>query len=381
MEQQTNPNQNKRTRTLILVTGFFFLLALIGLLYWFLFVYEKVSTDNAYVNGNMITLYSRVPGAVSSYYVDDTQLVEEGQKILDLDPIDLEIAFETQKIALALAVRNVAQLQQQVLQSEAQIRAQRARVEKLRNDFENRTGLINAQAISQEELEHSRTDLEAAEADLQAMEHQQKALQLRLGNTPLEQNPEVLSAIQQTRNAFINLWRGTLYAPARGFVAQRKVQVGENVSVNRPLLSILPLNQIWVDANFKERQLRDIRIGQPAKVWADIYGSSVVYRGKVVGFEPGTGSVFSLLPAQNATGNWIKIVQRVPVRIQLDSEQVEKYPLIVGLSTYVTVDTSNLSGLFLPQKPVERQVASTKIFDIPEKRLNELIDSIVKENR
>lgn len=384
MEEQTNPNNNnhtKRTKTLFLLTAGILVFALIALVYWYFYVFEKESTDDAYINGNMITLYSRVPGAVTSYYVDDTQLVEEGQKILDLDPVDLEIAFESQKTALALAVRSVAQLQQQVLQIEAQIRGQKARLEKLRQDFNNRTGLIQAQAISKEELEHARADSDASEADLQAMEHQLQALKLRLGTTSLENNPEVQAAILQARNAYINLWRGSIYSPARGFVAQRKVQVGENVKVDRPLLSILPLNQIWVDANFKERQLRDIRIGQPARVWADMYGSSVEYRGKVLGIEPGTGSVFSLLPPQNATGNWIKIVQRVPVRILLDPQQVEKHPLIVGLSIYVTVDTSDSSGLFLAQKAVEQQLALTKVFDVPEQQLNSLVEAIIQENK
>lgn len=385
MEEQTNlkPNNNnsKRKKTLLILTAVFLTLALIALIYWWFFVFEKESTDDAYVNGNMITLFSRVPGAVNSYYVDDTQLVKEGQKVLDLDPVDLEIAFESQKTALALAVRDVAQLQQQVLQTEAQIRAEEARLGKLQIDFTNRMGLIDAQAVSKEELDHARADLDAAQAELEATRHRLQALKLRLGNTTLENNPQVQAAALQTRNAYINLWRGTIYAPARGFVAQRKVQVGENVKVDRPLLSILPLDQIWVDANFKERQLRDIRIGQPARVWADMYGSSVEYRGRVYGIEPGTGSVFSLLPPQNATGNWIKIVQRVPVRIVLEPEQIEEFPLFVGLSTYVTVDTSDTSGDLLHQKPSDRQVAVTKVFDVPQKQLDELVDAIIRENR
>lgn len=382
MDEQNNQNNHtKRTKTLLIIGGIFLLIGLLSLLYWWIYVYEQESTDDAYVNGNMVTLYARVPGAVTSYYVDDTQLVEEGQKILDLDPLDLEIAFESQKTALALAVRDIAQLQQQVLQTEAEIRAQKARLNKLQIDYTNRMGLIDAQAISKEELDHARADLDAAQADLEATEHRLEALKLRLGNTSLENNPQVQAAVLQARNAYINLWRGTVYAPTRGFIAQRKVQVGENVKVDRPLLSILPLNQIWIDANFKERQLRDIRVGQPAKVWADMYGSGVEYKGKVYGIEPGSGSVFSLLPPQNATGNWIKIVQRVPVRIVLDPEQVEKYPLFVGLSTYVTVDTADTSGHRLHQKPSDRQLASTKVFDVPEEQLDGLIEAIIRDNK
>jgi len=384
-DPQPNPNSNennaKRKKTLLILGGIFLLLALIALIYWFFYVFEKESTDDAYVNGNMITLYPRVTGAVNSYYVDDTQIVEEGQKILDLDPLDLEIAFESQKTALALAVRDVAQLQQQVLQTEAEIRAQQARLDKLQIDFNNRMGLINAQAISKEELDHARADLDAAKADLEATEHRLQAQKLRLGPTSLEDNPQVQSAVLQTRNAYINLWRGTIYSPARGFIAQRRVQVGENVKLDRALLSILPLDQIWVDANFKERQLSDIRIGQPARVWADMWGSKVEYRGKVYGIEPGSGSVFSLLPAQNATGNWIKIVQRVPVRIVLDPDQVAKFPLFLGLSMYVTVDTSDTSGHFLHQIPNEKQLAGTTVFEVPEEQLRALVDSIIKENR
>lgn len=382
MEEQTIPsNHAKRTKTLLFLAGAFLILGLIALLYWWIYVYEQESTDDAYVNGNMITLFARVPGAVTAYYVDDTQLVEEGQKILDLDPLDLEIAFESQKTALAIAVRDVAQLQQQVLQTDAQIRAQKARLNKLQIDYNNRTGLIDAQAISKEELDHARADLDVAQAEVEATEHHLEALKLKLGNTDLENNPQVLAAIQHTRNAYINLGRGTIYSPARGFVAQRKVQVGENVRLDRSLLSILPLDQIWVDANFKERQLRDIRIGQPAKVWADMYGSSVEYKGRVYGIEPGSGSVFSLLPPQNATGNWIKIVQRVPVRIVLDPEQVKQYPLLVGLSIYVTVDTSDLSGHRLHQKPSDQQIASTKVFDVSEKQLDDLVEAIIRENK
>ena len=383
MEEQTSPNNNysKRKKTLLYLTGAFLLLALIALLYWYFFVYEQESTDDAYVNGNMITLYSRVPGAVTSYYVDDTQLVEQGQKILDLDPLDLEIAFESQKTALALAVRDIAQLQQQVMQTEAQIRAQEARLNKLQIDYNNRMGLINAQAISQEELDHARADLDAAQADLEATKHHLEALKLKLGNTDLEHNPQVVAAVQQARTAYINLWRGSIYSPARGFIAQRKVQVGENVKLDRALLSILPLDQIWVEANFKERQLRDIRVGQPARVWADMYGDSVEYRGRVYGIAPGSGSVFSLLPPQNATGNWIKIVQRVPVRIVLDPEQVQQYPLFVGLSTYVSVDTSDVSGHRLHQKPSDKQIAATTVFDVSEKQLDDLIEAIIRDNK
>lgn len=375
------PNHERRKKTLLILGAIVLTCALLSLIYWWLFLLDKESTDDAYVGGNAITIFSRVPGAVNAYYADDTDLVQKGQKLLDLDPIDLELAFESQKAALAIAVRDIVKLKQQVQQVQATIQAQEARLEKLRFDYNNRAALIHSKAISKEDLDHARTDLIAAEADLKASQHQLEGLKAQLGTTSLEEHPQVVSASVQLRNAFVNLSRGTIYAPATGYVAQRKVQVGENVKTDRALMSVFPLEQIWVDANFKEKELYDIRIGQKAKVKADIYGSSVIYRGKVVGIAPGSGSVFSLLPPQNATGNWIKIVQRVPVRIALEPEQVKQYPLRVGLSVYVTVDTSDQSGLPLATLPTEKKLASTNIFDTSFEEVNALIADIIAWNR
>ena len=215
---------------------------------------------------------------------------------------------------------------------------------KAQDDLRRRLSTGMTGAVSDEEISHARDAVRSAQAALDAARQQLGANRALTANTSVEKHPDVMASAAHVRDAYLAYARTTLPAPVTGYIAQRTVQVGQRVSPGTPLMSVVPLEQVWVDANFKEWQLRHIRVGQPVDLTADVYGSTVVYHGKVVGFTPGTGSALALLPAQNATGNWIKVVQRLPARIEIPPAELEKHPLRVGLSMNVDVDVKDPDG-------------------------------------
>ena len=313
-------------------------------LYYFLVARFSESTDDAYVNGNVVQITPQVTGTVVAVKADDTQTITVGEPLVQLDPADSRIALQKAEADLGQTVRQVRGLFADDSRYEAQVAVRQADLSRAQDDMRRRMQVAQTGAVSQEEVSHARDAVASAQAALDAAQQQLAANRALTANTTIANHPNVMAAAAKVRDAYLANARNTLPAPVTGYVAKRSVQVGQRVSPGASLMSVVPLNAVWVDANFKEVQLKHMRIGQPVEMTADVYGSSVTYHGKVVGFSAGTGSAFSLLPAQNATGNWIKVVQRLPVRISLDPEDLQKHPLRIGLSMQVDVDIKNDSG-------------------------------------
>ena len=370
----------KRRRLLLTIAAIFIVAGLAWLaLWWFVFSLREV-TDDAYVNGNQVIVSSQVPGTVTEILADDTQRVDSGQVLVKLDPTDSDLALAKAQSALAQAVRQVRQQTQMAGQYDAAIAAQRENLARAQADLKRREPLLAEHAIAPEEVAHARQAVVDAQAALDASTRQSAAAHALVDGTTIAENPLVQQARAAYREAWVNDHRNAILAPISGYVAQRSVQVGSRVQPGAPLLTIVPLHDLWVDANFKESQLTHIRIGQVAHVHADVYGGDVTFDGRVEGLAAGTGGAFALLPAQNASGNWIKVVQRVPVRIALDPKQLEKHPLRVGLSTEVTVDTHERGGAVLAQQPTSKTVAQTSVYSADFAAADKAADAIVKAN-
>jgi membrane fusion protein (multidrug efflux system) len=302
------------------------------------------STDDAYVNGNLVQLTPQVTGTVNEINSDDTQIVKAGDPVVTLDPADSKIALLNAEAALGQAVRQVSTLYVNNSYYAANVAQRESDLARAQDDLKRRVAVANTGAVSAEDVSHARDAVAAAQASLEAARQQAQSNHALTDRTSIEQHPNVQAAAAKVRDAYLDYARNTLPAPVTGYVAQRSVQVGQRVAPGTPLMSIVPLDGVWVDANFKEVQLRRMRIGEPVTMTADVYGSGVKYHGRVIGFSAGTGSAFATLPAQNATGNWIKIVQRLPVRIALDPKELEAHPLRIGLSMAVDADTRDDSG-------------------------------------
>jgi len=376
----TNPPEDNGTRrrvfttiAIVVVVG-----AVIWGLYWFLYLRNVESTDDAYVSGHLVAVTPQVVGTVVAVGADDTNTVTAGQVLVRLDPADAQVGLEQAESQLARTVRQVRTALATVAQYQATENARRVDIAKARDDLKRRERLVKSGAISEEELRHATDTLRSAEAGLTAAERQTAAASAVVDGTDIAHHPDVENAAAKVRDAYLTLARTTIPAPVAGTVARRTVQVGSRVNPGASLMSIVTPDQVWVDANFKEGQLVDMRAGQPATVEADLYGSKVAFHGKVAGFGAGTGSAFALLPAQNATGNWVKVVQRVPVRIVLDSKELTEHPLAVGLSMHVDVDITERGGN--RGAPVPAVLTETKVFDDFEDKANARIAAIIAAN-
>jgi len=312
--------------------------------YYFLEAQYHVDTDDAYVNGNVVQITPQVTGTVIAVNADNTQVVKRGEPVVQIDPADAKIALQQAEANLGQTVRSVHGLYVNDDKYRADIAERESDLSKAQDDLKRRLSTGMSGAVSDEEISHARDAVKSAQAALEAARQQLGANRALTANTSVDKHPDVEASAARVRDAYLAYSRTTLPAPVTGYIAQRTVQVGQRVSPGTPLMSVVPLDQVWVDANFKEWQLRHIRIGQPVELTADVYGARVVYHGKVVGFTPGTGSALALLPAQNATGNWIKVVQRLPVRIEIPPAELEKHPLRVGLSMVVDVDVKDPPG-------------------------------------
>ncbi|MGP0014614.1 efflux RND transporter periplasmic adaptor subunit, partial [Pseudomonas sp.] len=362
--ETTQDAGNSRKRK-VMLTGLTLLVILGGLGVWgWHEVYGRwnESTDDAYVNGNVVEVTPLATGTVVSIGADDGDLVHAGQVLVNFDPSDAKIGLQSAEANLAKAVRQVRGLYSNVDGMRAQVAEQKAAVQKAQENFTRRKNLAAGGAISQEELSHARDDLTSAQSALNNVQHQLNSSNALVDDTVVSNHPDVKAAAAQLRQAYLANARTTLIAPVTGYVAKRTVQLGQRVQPGTALMAVIPLDQLWIDANFKETQLRDMRIGQPVDIEADLYGSSVKFSGTIDSLGAGTGSAFALLPAQNATGNWIKIVQRVPVRIHINAEELAKHPLRVGLSTQVEVNLHDQSGPVLAQQPPQKASFSTDVY-------------------
>jgi membrane fusion protein (multidrug efflux system) len=352
----------KRQRLLLIIGGVFVTAALVWILLWFFIFSRREITDDAYVGGNQVAISVQVPGTVIAVFADDTALVKAGQVLVKLDPTDAQVALSKATSALGQAVRQARQLVEVARQNDAVIASRRLDLTRAQSDLARREPLLAAHAISPEEVAHAREAVSIARSALDLSLRQGAGAHALVDGTPLQETPSVLQAKAAFRDAWIGARRGDILSPVGGYVAQRGVQVGQHVQPGQALMTVIPLHDLWIDANFKEVQLSHLRIGQPAEIDTDAYGGSVVFHGSVAGLGAGTGSAFALLPPQNASGNWIKVVQRVPVRINLDEKELQDHPLRIGLSTNVKVDTRDRSGTVLASAPGTRAVASTEVY-------------------
>lgn len=377
----TEKKHNPKKRFFMLLATAIFLLLFIGYgAYWFLVLRYQVYTDDAYVKGLQIPIVAQVRGNVTKIFFENTDIVHAGDIVVELDNTDAKLAFENAKHQLAEAVRKIQTIYQENIGYKAAIEEQKIALTRAKRDYHRRIALGSNGAVSQETLQHAKESVEIAKSALAVAEQKLKSNQVLLLNTELTKQPSILVAADNVRNAWINLQRTVIRTPMDGYVARRSVQVGSQVDSTTPLMVIVPTNPMWVDANFKETQLNNIRIGQAVKITSDLYGDDVVFKGSVEGLNMGTGSAFSLLPAQNATGNWIKIVQRLPVRIRLESEQLKKYPLMIGLSMNVTIDVKDTNGKRLEVKKRTTPAFQSNATVINLNQVNQIIDNIIQEN-
>ncbi|MHB1950698.1 MAG: HlyD family secretion protein [Acidiferrobacteraceae bacterium] len=348
--------------------------------YWFGYGRFEISTDDAYVAGDRVPVTSEEPGTVTEIRVDSTDPVRAGEPVVQLDTLNARLALARAKARLALAVRHTENQFSGLPALRAAVHSAETSATLARENWHRAEQLYRAGALSRADLELARTRLAGAQARSAAARARLRQAHDLLRGSAVDHQPAVLAAESAVRQAYIELVRKTIRAPVSGYVAKRSVELGERVVPGRPLMIIVPLTKVWVDANFKERQLRDVRIGQPARVTADWYGSSVVFHGHVFGIDPGSGSAFALLPPENASGNWIKIVQRVPVRIALPRSALRRHPLRLGLSAEVSISIRHRSGSALARQAPQVPRYRTTIYSGIERRADELVTRIVREN-
>jgi membrane fusion protein (multidrug efflux system) len=375
------PKTSKRKRALSIVALVVIVGAIAWLAYYFMYARWHQDTDDAYVQGNVVSIVPQTSGTVISIDADDGMKVEAGQALVHLDANDAQVAYDQSVANLAGTVRQVRGFYSSVDAGLSDLRAREVAVAQARADVARRSGLVASGAVSSEELAHARDVLAAAEAALGSSRGNLSRSRALVDATTLSQQPQVQVAASQLRQAYLNLQRSAIVAPVSGYVAKRQVQLGQRVQPGTTLMTIVPLEQVWVEANFKETQLGRMRIGQPVEVHADLYGGDVEYDGKIAALGLGTGSSFSLLPAQNASGNWIKIVQRVPVRIELDPKQLAEHPLRLGLSMSVDVAIRDQAGpsLAAARKDV-KPVLATLAYKKQLADADALIGQVIEQN-
>jgi membrane fusion protein, multidrug efflux system len=377
---RTQTLRQRRQKWLVILTVALVVVALLVGAWWFFYASHYQNTDDAYVAGDLVNIMPQVSGTVVSIGADETDLVKAGQELIKLDPTDMRIALQDAEQQLARTVRQTRTVFANRDQLTAVVSQRRADLSRAQADFDRRKNLAASGAVSGEELGHARDELKGAQDALLAAQKNLAASAALVGRTGVADNPDVQAAATQVEKAWLNLQRTSVRAPVSGYVAKRGVQLGDRIAPGAPLMAIVPLDRMRVEANFKEVQLRRMRLGQPAKVVADLYGGKVEYHGTVQGIGLGTGAAFALLPAQNATGNWIKVVQRVPVRIALKPEELRAHPLRIGLSTRVSVETVNEDGLQLAQSAPEKPVLSTAAYELDNAEIKARIAEIIRDN-
>lgn len=388
------PAKSKRKKNLLLFTLIVLAIAAVTLWLYFTQWRYQVSTEDAYVSGNQVQINAQISGTVTAIGVNDTDMVKAGQTLVALDQADNGLALETAKAQLRTAIRqyktqtatiqqadvNISQAQTAMNEVQSQIESAKIALLAAQSDYQRRAALMASQAVSQEEIQHAADTVKKAQAQLDAAvakqatarsavvtaQAQRNVTIANLGKNDVLSQPAVQTAMANIQTAWLNLNRTQIVAPIDGQIAKRGVQLGQKISAGTPLMVIVPLHDLWVDANFKESQIKDIHLGQAVSLTSDIYGKEVVYHGKVIGLSAGTGSAFSVLPAQNATGNWIKVTQRLPVRIALDSKELQQHPLRVGLSMHAELDSRDQQG-----KP---QVATATASNKPVAQLQPQVD-------
>lgn len=372
-------NITKKKLILLVLFGFLFCASIFSV-YWYIDIRDSQTTDDAYVSGNKISISSQVASSVVSINYTNTDLVKKGDILVQLDSTDAALAYNKAKGNLSETVRKVRQLYINNALDKDNIEKARIAYEQSLSDLNRYSRLTGVAAVPHETLQHAKNLVASNKVGLNIALQEYKSNQALLLNTNFASQPSIQNAADAVREAWITLQRTSIKSPVTGYVAQRNVNVGENVSVGQSLMAIVPMDQFWIDANFKETQLGQVKIGQQVDFTTDIYGDSVVYTGHVMGINMGTGSAFSLLPAQNASGNWIKVVQRVPVRIKINIDQLENNPLRIGLSANVKIKTIGGENSSLPKTQRATPVYSSKTLVLDTADVDREIVKIINAN-
>ncbi len=357
------PAKNSRFKMLAIAAAVFAVLGIAYALYHLGYGQYHEDTDDAYVGANLVYVNAQVSGTVTALSADDNQPVKTGQPLVQLDPADAAVALADAEGRLGETVRQIRQQFRNVDATAAIVEQRKTDLTRVQDDLNRRQQLTGGEALSAEDLAHARDAVTAAHDALNVAQKQLEQARVPVEGTTLRHQPTLLRARAAYIQAYLVAQRNAVVSPVDGFVSRRSVQVGQRVAPGNSLLAVVPLQGAWIDANFKEPQLRNIRVGQPATVSTDIYGGHVEYHGKVASISAGSGGAFSLLPPQNATGNWIKVVQRVPVRIMLDSADLAAHPLRVGLSTTVDINTHQRDGSVDAALPIPGNALATPVFD------------------
>lgn len=379
---QDAQNQRKRKTGLTIAIAVFLIATLAWLAYWFLYARYHETTENAYASGNMVMVNAQTVGTVEAIMADENQEIKAGQVLVKLNPTDAQVALSQAQAQLAQATRQIQNAFNSAGVANAQLNQAASAVKTAQDAVNRRAKLVGTGAVSKEEYDQARDALARAQAGYKVATEQSKTASAQIAGTTPQNHPAIEAAKAAFRSAYINNKRLAVLAPIDGVVAKRSVQVGQQITPGVPLMTIVAANQVWVEANYKETQLANLRVGQPVELTSDVYGSGVRFKGTVQGIGIGTGAAFSVLPAQNATGNWIKIVQRIPVRITLDAEQLKQHPLRVGMSMHVNIDTHDRNGAVLgavtgTQTPANLQ---TKVYDQDEAEANQVAEQIIQQN-
>lgn len=375
-------NNQKKRNNILLLLAFFFLLCGGGYAYYY-YTYGQFyeSTDNAYVGQNIVYVTPQTTGNVNAIYVSEMQNVKAGDKLAQLDSRDAQLAFSSAKMALAESVRQIKQTQMLKDEAKNAISVAQVNLDKTKADLERNKFLLSKGAITGERFQNLEFAKDSADATLQMANKKLLSINALLKDKDISKNPQVQNAILRVQKTYLDLKRCDILAPVSGMIAKKNLSLGESVTPNATILSIVPQQDFWVDANFKETQLQHIRIGQDVKLISDLYGNDMTFHGKIEGIAAGTGAVFSLLPAQNASGNWIKIVQRVPVRITLDPKEIQTHPLQVGSSMSITVDLHKQDGGFLKRvTSKDENKLNYKLYDNSDNEAKALVKEIIEQN-
>ncbi|WP_118775613.1 EmrA/EmrK family multidrug efflux transporter periplasmic adaptor subunit [Haemophilus haemolyticus] len=373
-------NKTNRKKGLSIFILVLLVISIACALYWFFFLKDFEETEDAYVEGNQVMVSSQVAGNVAKIHADNMDKVHAGDILVELDDTNAKLSFEQAKSNLANAVRQVEQLGFTVQQLQSAVHANEISLAQAQGNLARRVQLEKMGAIDKESFQHTKEAVELSKANLNSSRNQLAANQALLSNVPLRQQPQIQNAMSSLKQAWLNLQRTKIRSPIDGYVARRNAQVGQAVSVGGALMAVVSNEQMWLEANFKETQLTNMRIGQPVKIHFDLYGKNKEFDGVINGIEMGTGNAFSLLPSQNATGNWIKVVQRVPVRIKLDPQQFVETPLRIGLSATAKVRIADSSGPMLREKLEPKTLFATDTLKYDESAVEDLIESIIQQN-
>lgn len=374
-------SRQRKTRMSIAI-GIFLLIGLLWALYWFFIARYHEETENAYVAGSMVVVNAQTAGTVEAILAEENQVVKAGDVLVKLSPTDAQVALAQASAQLANATRQIQNVFNTVSVTRAQMVQANSAVKTAQDAVNRRAALVKTGAVSREEYDQAVNALNQALAAQKTTMEQNKSAGAQVAGTTTQNHPAIEAAKAAFRSAYINNKRLAVLAPTDGVIAKRNVQVGQQISQGVPLMSIVAANQLWVEANFKETQLANLRVGQPVELTSDVFGSGVKFKGTVQGIGIGTGSAFSVLPAQNATGNWIKIVQRIPVRIQLDAEELKAHPLRVGMSMIANVNTHQRDGAVLGTVAGSDGLSNltTNVYAQDEEEANREADKIINAN-